>query len=589
MIDLEWLIGGEAGYGIMTTGMMMSKVFTRLGFSVFDYVEYPSLIRGGHNAYYVRASDAPITAQKRTVDMLVALNSQTVKLHTHELSENSAIIYDPNVQHLKVDDFPEPVKLFPIPLFEITKQLQVDRLMINTVSVGASLALFHNDFSLLEKMMQDAFGRKGEEVVRENINTSKAGFDYIEKNYGNNLVANVQKLPQTKLLIGGAEATALGAIRGGLKFAAIYPMTPINGVMTTLTDQALKYNIVVKEPEDEIAGINMALGAAFAGVRSLVATAGGGFSLMVEGLGLAAQTETPVVVIMGMRPGPATGMPTWTEQGDLRFMLHAHQGDFPRIVVAPGDPLEAFTQTMHALNLAEKYQLPVVVLVDKYLMEGHMSIDINKFKEESAKFKVERGKILTDQEASQQTDYKRYLFTEDGVSPRSLPGQQGGIGLSGSDEHDEHGLYNEESAIRTKMVDKRFKKLDTAVAANEFPQPELYTSTGLSTSGDQAAPLTLVSWGSTKMPILEAMRQLATGGVNVNFLKISYLSPFPNEAFAAMIKNTQKTLVIENNRQGQFEAIVREHTGITFTDHLRKYDGRPFYPEEIIDKVKTMV
>ena len=589
MVDLEWLIGGEAGYGIMTTGMMMSKIFTRLGLSVFDYVEYPSLIRGGHNAYYVRASDAPITAQKQAVDILVALNSQTVKLHTHELSENAAIIYDPNVQQLKVEDFPQPVKLFPIPLLEITKQLQVDRLMINTVSVGASLALFYQDFSLLQKIMQDAFGRKGEKVVGENVNASKAGFDYIEKNYGNNLVAAVQKLPQTKLLIGGAEAVALGAIRGGLKFAAIYPMTPINGVMTALIAQALKYNIVVKEPEDEIAGINMALGAAFAGVRSLVATSGGGFSLMVEGLGLAAQTETPVVVIMGMRPGPATGMPTWTEQGDLRFMLHAAQGDFPRIVVAPGDPLEAFTQTMHALNLAEKYQLPVIVLVDKYLMEEHVSIEIDKFKAQSEKFKVERGKILTDQEAASQQDYKRYLFTDDGISPRSLPGQQGGIGLSGSDEHDEKGLYNEEWEVRTRMMNKRFKKLDTAIAANEFPQPELYTLTGLSTSGEQTAPLTLVSWGSTKMPILEAMRQLKDAGIAVNFIKVSYISPFPSETFAAMIKNTQKTLVIENNRQGQFEGVVREHTGITFTDHLRKYDGRPFYPEEIIAKIKTMI
>lgn len=581
MIDLQWLIGGEAGYGIMTTGTMMAKVFTRLGLSVYDYVEYPSLIRGGHNAYYVRASDDPISAQKKTVNILVALNNQTIKEHIDELAPNAVVLFDPNFVKLTAEEFPQPVKLYPIPLLEITKQLGVDRLMINTVSVGATLALIHNDFSLLEKIMQDVFGRKGEKVVGENTKTSKAGFDYIEKNFGKTQYHQIEQKPQTKLLIGGAEAVTLGAIRGGVKFAAIYPMTPTNGVMTNLTAIALKYNIVVKEPEDEIAGLNMAIGASFAGVRSLVATSGGGFSLMVEALGLAAQTETPVVIIMGMRPGPATGMPTWTEQGDLRFMLHSHQGDFPRVVVAPGDPFEAYVHTMHACNVAEKYQLQVIVLVDKYLMEGHSTAESSWFKDIAARFEIQRGKILTDQEAAAQTDYKRYALTEDGVSPRSLPGQQGGIALNGSDEHDEKGLYNEEAEMRIHMMDKRFKKLETALAAGEFPAPELY--------GEQDASLTIVSWGSTKMTILDAMRQLKHEGINVNFIKVSYMSPFPSERLTEMIGKTKKTLVIENNRSGQFEGLVREHTGITFHDRFRKYDGRPFYPEEIIEKVKSLL
>ncbi|MBI4080595.1 MAG: 2-oxoacid:acceptor oxidoreductase subunit alpha [Candidatus Levybacteria bacterium] len=587
MVDLQWLIGGEAGYGIMTVGLMMSKIFTRLGLHVFDYVEYPSLIRGGHNAYYVRGSDVEMTSQKRPVDILVALNLETITLHKTELSPNAVVIFDPNIVQVKAEDFSPTVKLYPVPFLELTKKLGADRLMINTVAVGASLALFSSDFSILEKIMNDIFGRKGEQVVGENVNTSKAGFDHVVGQYGKTLVANIAKTEQKNLLIGGAEAIALGSIKAGLKFAAIYPMTPINGVMTTLVANALTYNIVVKEPEDEIAGINMALGAAYAGVRSMAATSGGGFSLMVEGLGLAAQTEVPIVIIMGMRPGPATGMPTWTEQGDLRFVLHAHQGDFPRIIVAPGDPTEAFYHTMHAFNLAEKYHLPVIVLVDKYLNEGHVTVESKILREMSDTFVLQRGKLLTDAEVAAQTDYKRYLLTTDGISPRSLPGQKGGISLTGSDEHDERGLYNEEAEVRQAMMDKRFKKMETALS--DFPKPELYSSESENLATLQQAPLTLVSFGSTKMPILEAMRWLKRDGIHVNFVKVSYLNPFPTEPLAILLKQAKKTLIIENNHEGQFEGLIRERTGLVMNEHLRKYDGRPFYPEEIVDHVKALL
>lgn len=302
---------------------------------------------------------------------------------------------------------------------------------------------------------------------------------------------------------------------------------------------------------------------------------------MTEGLGLAAQTETPLVVVEGMRPGPATGMPTWTEQADLRFVLHAHQGDFPRIVVAPGDLLEAFSLTMQAFNLAEKYQLVVIILVDKYLMEGHGTYDIEKFKIQSSKFKVERGKLVSDEEAAKFTDYKRYELTADGISPRTIPGQKGGIHLAGSDEHDERGLYNEEAEFRKNMMDKRFKKLETAVVNGEFEAPVI--------GGPASASLTILAFGSTKLPIKEAMKWLAKEGVNVNYLQVAYLSPFPAEAVAAIIKKAKKTLVIENNKTGQFEGLIREKTGLSVTDHLRKYDGRPFYPEEIVKKVQSLL
>ncbi|MBI1919125.1 hypothetical protein HYS29_00875 [Candidatus Microgenomates bacterium] len=380
----------------------------------------------------------------------------------------------------------------------------------------------------------------------------------------------------------------MGAIKAGLKFAAIYPMTPINAIMNYLSSKAHEYNLVVKEPEDEIAGINMAIGASFAGVRSIAATSGGGFSLMTEGLGLAAQTETPLVIIEGMRPGPATGMPTWTEQADLRFVLHAHQGDFPRVVVAPGDLVDAFNLTMKAFNLAEKYQLLVIILVDKYLVEGHATIEILNLKSQILNFKIERGKMVGDAEAAALTDYKRYQLTDDGVSPRTIPGQKGtipgqkgGIHLAGSDEHDERGLYNEEIEFRKNMMDKRFKKLETALANGEFEAPAISSPAG--------APLTIIAFGSTKMPIREAMKWLVRDGINVNYLQVVYLSPFPAEAVSAAIKKAKKTLVVENNKTGQLEGLIREKTGLSVDGSLRKYDGRPFYPEEIVDKVKEVL
>lgn len=579
MTDLQWLIGGEAGYGIMTTGVMMSKIFTRLGLSVFDYVEYPSLIRGGHNAYYVRGADVTIYSQKKPVDILVALNRDTIDKHKDELSPNAAVLYDPNVTKVEQSEFPATVHLMPVPFLELTKQVGADRLMINTVAVGASLALFYPEYDVLKSILDDTFGRKGEEVVAINVNTSKAGFDYVKQNFAGKFTIQFAKKAQDTLLVGGAEAVGLAAIQAGLQFAAIYPMTPINGVMTTIAAQALKYNIVIKEPEDEIAGINMGIGASFAGARSMVATSGGGFSLMVEALGLAAQTETPLVIIEGMRPGPATGMPTWTGQGDVRFVMHAAQDEFPRIILAPGDILEAFAMTMQAFNLAEKYQTQVIVLVDKYLMEGHATVNEAALRKLASEFTVDRGKILTDEQAAAETDYKRYALVGDGVSPRSLPGQKGGIALSGSDEHDERGLYNEEAENRIKMMDKRFKKLEMAT-------PEIHP---LDMYGPQEAPITIIGFGSTKLPVLEAMEWLKRENITVNFLKIHSLEPFPKELVATIIRNAKKTIMIEGNKNGQLEGLIREHTGLSVSDHFRKYDGRPFYPEEIVAKIKSLL
>ncbi|MCX6782527.1 MAG: 2-oxoacid:acceptor oxidoreductase subunit alpha [Candidatus Levybacteria bacterium] len=582
MTDIQWLIGGEAGYGIMTIGVMMSKIFTRLGLSVFDYVEYPSLIRGGHNAYYVRGASEQIFSQKKSVDIIVALNRETIDKHKQELSDGAAIIYDD--QLIKVDpaEFALGTVLIPVPFAGIIKQINVDRLMINTVAVGASLGLIHDDFNVLEKIMQDVFSKKGEEVVIENINAAKSGFEYVQKNSFGKFKRIIEKnilQTQKNILIGGGESVALGAIQSGVNFSAIYPMTPVNGVMMTLIAQSLKYGIVAKEPEDEIAGINMAIGASFAGARSMVATSGGGFSLMVESVGLAAQTETPLVIVEGMRPGPATGMPTWTGQGDLRFVLHAGQDDFPRVVIAPGDMLEAFNMSMNAFNIADICQLPVILVVDKYLMEGHATVPFDKISSLAKNFVIKRGKIISDEDVALSTDYKRYSLVDDGISPRSIPGQKGGIALSGSDEHDERGLYNEEAEVRIKMMNKRFKKLESLELG--FSPVDSY--------GLADASLTIVGFGSTKMPTLEAMNWLAKENISVNFLKINCLAPFPVDAVISAIGKSGKTLIIEGNKTGQLEGLIREYTGLTMSHNFRKYDGRPFYPEEIIARIKEVL
>ncbi|MFH1832539.1 MAG: 2-oxoacid:acceptor oxidoreductase subunit alpha [Candidatus Levyibacteriota bacterium] len=578
MTDFQLVIGGEAGYGIMTVGLLLSKAFTRHGLSVFDYTEYPSLIRGGHNAYYVRASDSEIFSQKRNIEILIALNKETVDKHKSELSKNAVIIFDPQVAKIEQKDF-QDILLYPVPFLELAKSQGGDKVMINTVAVGAALGILGADFEVLQKILEELFGQKGEKVVLENVNSAKAGFDYAVKIFSDKFKVKIEKKTQENLLINGAEAVSLGAIRAGLKFAAIYPMTPINNILTILVSNASKYNFLIKEPEDEISGINMAIGASYAGARSMVATSGGGFCLMTEALGLSAQIEVPLVIVLGARPGPSSGMPTWTDQGDLQFALHASQGDLPRIVIAPGDMLEAFSQTMQAFNFADKYQLPVIILTDKYLLEGHATVQSSKFKVQSSKFKLERGKILNDTEIATITDYKRYAITDDGISPRSLPGQKGGIALSDSYEHDEQGMYDETCENRIKMVDKRFKKLQMAL--KDIPKPELF--------GNIDAQISILAFGSTKMPVLQALKILKDEGLDVNFLKVSFLNPFPAEEVAQTIKKAKKTIVIEGNKSGQFESLIKEQTGLSITKHFRKYDGRPFYPEEIVSKIKDIL
>lgn len=370
------------------------------------------------------------------------------------------------------------------------------------------------------------------------------------------------------------EAIAFGSISAGCKFFSAYPMTPINGLIAFMASAAEKYGFIYKQPEDEISAINMAIGASFAGVRSLTATSGGGFALMTEAFGMAGMTETPLVVVMGQRPGPSSGLPTWTGQGDLNFMLNASQGEFLRFVLAPGDLEEAFEMTVEAFNLADKYQAPVIILIDKFLAESCQTTEMFKFDN----VKIDRGKILTPEQFAKLTDFKRYENTKDGISPRAMPGKGGPFFVANSYEHEEHGFSTESEKQITDMIEKRARK--EVLAEAEMPAPTFF--------GPENAEYTFVGWGSTKAPMLEALKTLNESGNKANYLHFTHLSPLNGDKVLKILKSLKKTVLIEGNSTGQLGRLIMEKTGIRLQKRFLKYDGRPFFPCEITNYLLTI-
>lgn len=577
MDSVTWKIGGEAGFGIMSSGIMLCRVFSRTGYHVFATNEYPSLIRGGHNVITVRIAISPFEAMNSDVHILVALNAETVAKHKDELNENALVVFDPADKNWQSADFPKPVKLIPVPLRELVGSLHADPIMRNTVTLGVTVALLGAPFENLSNVIADQFKHKTKEVIDQNIQIAQAGYDYIQKNYGNEQSMHLSPgtLKEKSLVLNASEAVGLGAVRAGLKFAAIYPMTPINALITFLADHAKSLGIVYKQPEDEIAGINMAIGAAVAGVRSMVATSGGGFALMVEGVSLAGMIEAPVVIDMGMRVGPATGMPTYTEQGDLQFIIHSGHGEFAKIVLAPGDAAEAYDLTIDAFNLADKYQTPVFVLTDKYINESNWCVPMPHFEKEVL---IDRGKVAKLNDIPSEKSFNRYsLDTGDGVSPRSFPGQKGGQYFANSYEHDETGHATDHKDTRIAMAQKRLAKFQTMKA--DIKAPTLY--------GDPDAEISLVTWGSTKGPVLEALKtsSFKINNQTANLVHYTWLYPFPAEATKNLLAKAKRIIDIEQNGMGQLALLIREHAGIEITEKLLKFDGRPFFPEEILQKL----
>lgn len=561
-------IGGQAGQGIKAAGQLLAKVATRSGYNIFTYTEFPSLIRGGHNVTQVMIGQSEVTAATKICNLLIALNQETIDKHKNEVANGEIIIFE-GEKDIDISKVKKSIKLCPIPLSKFAQEAGSNELLKNTVAVGSALALVDADLSVFQNLLKDVFGNKGDEVASSNQKAAELGYEYAKKQYPKDIkkILNRKDNPEKKIMLSGNEAAGLGAIAGGVQFAAIYPMSPISGVLHTLAKYQEKYGYVYKQPEDEISAINMSIGAAHAGARSLTSTSGGGFALMTEGYGLAGITETPVVVIEGMRPGPGTGLPTWSGQGDLQFILHAPQGDFPRIVLAAGDIKETFCLTMKALNLAEKYQTTVVVIIDKNLCDGDQSYPVFDVSD----FEVDRGKLTREKIEG----FKRYQLSENGISPRTTPGT-GNFFIANSDEHDEEGLSSEESDNANAQQAKRMQKLVTC-AQQDMEEPQLF--------GPEQADVTIVSWGSNKGSILATLNDFP----NVNFLHIVWMNPFPAEIVKKVLSSAKYVIDVEANLTGQLANLIAEKTGIIIADRFLKVDGRPYYPEEIKKKLNSVL
>ncbi len=567
-------IGGEAGAGILEAGVLLAKTALRNGLFAFTINDYPSLIKGGHNYTQITVGTNPVTASSARLDVLIALSEETIAMHQGTLNPQAVIIYDSDLFT------PQPAnnsqwQFCGVPLKSIIKELEGPEIARNTVALGALWAFLNGAIAQFENILRDTFISKGKKIVDLNRHAAKKGFNHLKKNYPKLAYWQPQSKHQTKdyLLLNGNEGLALGALRAGVKFLSIYPMTPVTSLLEFFASQEKNYSLIALEPEDEISAINMAIGASYSGARVLTATSGGGFCLMTEGISLAGMTETPLVVIEGMRGGPSTGLATKTEQADLRFVLHAGHGDFPKVVLAPGDAAECYQEIFRAFNIAEKYQLPVILMTDKYLATSSQAIQLPP----SDNWVVEFGPLPQRQSPDQ--NYARYALSESGVSPRSLPGQNGFVTKVTSDEHDEFGQVNDEPQNRIAMMTKRMKK--TSSLAQELPEPALY--------GPQKAQITLIGWGSTKGVMLEAINRLAQESITANFLHLLYLKPFPGYTVATAIDQAPLTLVIENNYTAQAAGYIQEMTGRSLPHRLLKFDGTPFVSDEIIAKVKEML
>ena len=580
-MPLSWKICGPAGFGIKSAGEIFAKSLIREGYFVFAYSEYPSLIRGGHNTVQVDFSENKIVSSAQTIDFLVALDGLTLKMDVQFLNKDGILLYDGNI---KTKGLRLPSKhSLALPFSQLAEKAG-GIIMRNSVALGASFALIGRDFARLEETLRENFAEKA--LLEHNLLAAKEGYDYLKKNFKRFIKKTKTEYKNSNLLfISGNEAMAHGAIVAGCKFYAGYPMTPSTAILQTMAGLQRKADLVVHQAEDEISVINSAIGASFAGARSMVATSGGGFALMTEALSLAGMSETPLVIGEIIRTAPATGLPTWTGQDDLSFVLSAGHGDFPRLVLAPGDPEEAYALTQEAFNLADKYQMPVIIIGDKFLGENQYTVNFSDLK----KIKIDRGEIL----AKANENYQRYLDTKSGISARTLPGTIDGEYLSNSYEHDEKGFgvegYTRDHQIQ---MDKRARKM--TMLTREISAPEIF--------GPQRADLTIVSWGSNKGPIIDALRAInfttrqrhngttiqRNNKRTINYIHFKYIYPLPVKAIQKIFAKTKNLLLVENNQSGQFGKLLRQETGIEIKNKFLKYNGRPFWREEIVEKINAI-
>lgn len=575
--QLSWKVGGQQGEGIESTGEIFSIALNRLGYYLYGYRHFSSRIKGGHTNNKIRVSTTQVRSISDDLDILVAFDQETIDVNYHELRQGGVVIADAKFN----PSIPEDGKatLYAVPFTEIATELGTS-LMKNMVAVGASSAILDLDIEAFRVVVQEIFGRKGAQIVEKNMEAIKAGFDFVKDSGENVETMQLEKADgQNRLFMIGNDAIAFGAVAAGSRFMPAYPITPASEIMEYLIKKLPKFGGTVIQTEDEIAACTMAIGANYAGVRTLTASAGPGLSLMMEAIGLSGMTETPLVVVDTQRGGPSTGLPTKIEQSDLMAMIYGTHGEIPKVVIAPSTVQEAFYDTIEAFNIAEEYQCPVILLTDLQLSLGKQTVEPLDY----SKIEVRRGKYDPNQELPEIENkgyFKRYEVTEDGVSPRVVPGMKNGIHHVTGVEHEETGKPSEATANRQAQMDKRLRKLNNI----KFDTP-VYVN-----AKHEDPDVLIVGFNSTRGTIEEAIERLELDGVKANHAQVRLVHPFPTEAILPYVKAAKKVFVVEYNATGQLTSILKMNVGhAEKISSILKYDGDPFLPKEIHAKCKELL
>ncbi|MCC7572551.1 MAG: 2-oxoacid:acceptor oxidoreductase subunit alpha [Candidatus Methanofastidiosum sp.] len=565
MKDISIVLCGEAGQGIETIEDILSRILKISRYNIFSAREYMSRVRGGINSTEIRVSPKPIRAYVDRIDLLFALSNKSLDHLKNRITENTIIFGDKEV----IGDIQNIVDL---PLSKTSKKLG-DNLYSNTVTAGVICGLLNVSEYELRNFISKYFEKKGEQIINKNLEAISEGYDLAKRIIDSGVTIKVKKSDELSrdlgkdILMSGKDAVALGSLAGGCNLISGYPMSPATGVLSFMSANSKDLEVIAEQAEDEISAINMAIGAWYAGGRGMTTTSGGGFALMEEGLSLAGMSETPVVIHIGQRPGPATGLPTRTEQGDLDLSLYAGHGDFARVILSPGSIEDCFYLSKYAFSIADKFQVPVFILTDQYLLDCQYNIPSLDYK----KYGIKKYVIKTEK------DYKRYQFTTTSVSPRGIPGFGEGLIVQTGNEHDETGHTTENAIIRKKMVEKRFKEKLNQLK-NEVIYPELL--------GGKAYKFLLIGWGSTKNIVEEALKELKEP--RLGFLYFKQVYPLPREMMGYLI-NAQKIITIENNASGQFANLIKKETGFDIKYRILKYDGRPFSVEDVVTKIRDIL
>ncbi|WP_143415826.1 2-oxoacid:acceptor oxidoreductase subunit alpha [Geobacillus sp. E263] len=575
--QLSWKVGGQQGEGIESTGEIFSIALNRLGYYLYGYRHFSSRIKGGHTNNKIRVSTTPIRSIADDLDILVAFDQESIDFNFHELRDGGIVIADAKFNPTIPEG--QNVTLYAVPFTDIATNLGTS-LMKNMVAVGASSAVLGLDINVYQEVVQEIFGRKGQQVVEKNMEAIRAGAQYMKEQLGDHVqTMKLEKADGKKrMFMIGNDALALGALAGGARFMAAYPITPASEIMEYLIKKLPELGGAVIQTEDEIAACTMAIGANYAGVRAFTASAGPGLSLMMESIGLAGMTETPLVIVDTQRGGPSTGLPTKQEQSDLMAMIYGTHGEIPKIVMAPSTVQEAFYDMVEAFNLAEEYQCPVIVLSDLQLSLGKQTVEPLEYD----KIEIRRGKLVKEElpPLEKKDNFKRYEITEDGISPRVLPGTPNGIHHVTGVEHAETGRPSEVAANRKAQMDKRLRKLKHI---------KFNTPVHKNIKHDEA-DLLVVGFISTRGAIEEAIDRLEQDGVKVNHAHIRLLHPFPTEEVLPLVESAKKVVVVEQNATGQLANILKMNVGhAEKISSVLKYDGNPFLPNEVYTKCKELL